>query len=243
MQLTRSALRAPCSRSLAGRSRRAVVVRADASVQDLLARDRKTPKLKEDLTDAAAKPATKSERREVVKTREKRRSDARARTEGVVAAVAPVEVEDPNRPKRCKEAIDKGLELFQQKKFEEAVAMFNLALELPGNGAYRMPGSPREFSCPSDAEEQGALYNMACCYAQMGQAQAALTCLEAVLDSGFEDFKTMRSDPDLAPARGPKFEELMSKYDGPFAMLKKLLPNNGDKQMLVSDTNKPWLLW
>jgi hypothetical protein len=23
--------------------------------------------------------------------------------------------------------------------------MFNLALELPGNGAYRLPGSPREY--------------------------------------------------------------------------------------------------
>ncbi len=39
-------------------------------------------------------------------------------------------------------------------------------------------------SCPSDAEEQAALYNMACCYAQMGQKAAVLTCLEAVLESG-----------------------------------------------------------
>ena len=35
--------------------------------------------------------------------------------------------------------------------------MFNLALELPGNGAYRLPGSPREYLCPSDAEENAAL--------------------------------------------------------------------------------------
>ena len=26
--------------------------------------------------------------------------------------------------------------------------MFNMALELPGNGAYRLAGSVREFSCP-----------------------------------------------------------------------------------------------
>jgi hypothetical protein len=62
--------------------------------------------------------------------------------------------------------------------------MFNLALELPGNGAYRLSGSPREYACPSDAEEHAALYNMACCYAQMGQKAAALTCLESILDSG-----------------------------------------------------------
>jgi hypothetical protein len=53
----------------------------------------------------------------------------------------------------------------------QAIAMFNLALELPGNGAYRMPGSPREYSCPSDAEETAALYNMACCYSALGQTQ------------------------------------------------------------------------
>ena len=49
------------------------------------------------------------------------------------------------RPKSCKQAIDKGLELFQDKKFQEAIDMFNVALELPGNGAYRLAGSVREF--------------------------------------------------------------------------------------------------
>lgn len=29
--------------------------------------------------------------------------------------------------------------------YVQAVSMFNLALELPGNGAYRLPGSPREY--------------------------------------------------------------------------------------------------
>ena len=62
--------------------------------------------------------------------------------------------------------------------------MFNLALELPGNGAYRLPGSPREYSCPSDAEEQAAMYNMACAYCGMGQKEAALTCVEAALEAG-----------------------------------------------------------
>jgi hypothetical protein len=51
-------------------------------------------------------------------------------------------------------------------------------------GAYRMSGSPREYACPSDAEEHAALYNMACCYAQLGQQAAALTCLESILETG-----------------------------------------------------------
>ncbi|KAG2448823.1 hypothetical protein HYH02_006174 [Chlamydomonas schloesseri] len=231
MQLTRFNSRAVGLR--AKPSRQTVVVRADG-VQDLLARDRKQPKLADPelLTDKSSSKSNK----DVLKSKEARRSSGRTRgSEG-----AP---EDPNRPKRCKEAIDKGLELFKQKQYEQAIAMFNLALELPGNGAYRMPGSPREFSCPSDAEEQAALYNMSCAYAQMGQRDACLTCLEAVLESGFEDYKTMRTDPDLAPVRGAAFDELLGRYDSPLAKLKKILPGSKDKQVLVSDTNKPWVLW
>ena len=70
------------------------------------------------------------------------------------------------------------------------------------------PNSP---SCPSDAEEAAALYNMACCYAQMGQRAAAITCLDGLLESGFTDYTTIRSDPDLAPARGPELEALIDK--------------------------------
>lgn len=69
-------------------------------------------------------------------------------------------------------------------------------------------------SCPSDAEESAALYNMACAYAQQGQGASALTCIEAILENGFNDFKTLRTDPDLAPARGPAFDALVGRYDG-----------------------------
>ncbi len=41
--------------------------------------------------------------------------------------------------------MDRGLELFGQQQYQQAIAMFNLALELPGNAAYRLPGSPREY--------------------------------------------------------------------------------------------------
>lgn len=74
--------------------------------------------------------------------------------------------------------------MFNQQQYQAAIDMFNLALELPGNGAYRVSGSPREYSCPSDAEENACLYNMACAYAKLGQTGSALTCLEAVLENG-----------------------------------------------------------
>ncbi len=49
------------------------------------------------------------------------------------------------RPKRCKDAIDAGLALFSAGDYQAAADMFNDALELPGNGAYRLTGSPREY--------------------------------------------------------------------------------------------------
>jgi len=169
----------------------------------------------------------------VVKSRKQRQKD--------MAAAAGIK-DDSNRPKKCKEAIDQGLQLFQEKQYQAAIDMFNLALELPGNGAYRLAGSPREFSCPSEAEENAALYNMACCYAQMSQKASCLTCLEAVLDNNFSDFKTLREDPDLAPVRGTELTLLLLKYDNPV----KGLFGQGKKQGQVeSDPNasKPWILW
>ena len=69
----------------------------------------------------------------------------------------------------------------------------------------------REVSCPSDGEEQAALYNMACSYARLGQREAALTCLEAVLESGYSDTQSLRSDPDLEGLRGRELNELLSR--------------------------------
>ena len=75
----------------------------------------------------------------------------------------------------------------------------------------RMSGSVREYSCPSEGEENAALYNLACCYAALGQKQAALTVLEALLENNFEDAAAIRSDPDLASLRGAELDKLLSK--------------------------------
>ena len=114
-------------------------------------------------------------------------------------------------PRRSREAIDAGLALFQAGEFEQAVDMFQLSLELPGVGFMRMDGSPKEYACASEGEENAALYNMACCYCKMGKPEAALTCLEALLDNGWDDAAAIRGDPDLAPARGPQMEQLLTR--------------------------------
>ena len=55
------------------------------------------------------------------------------------------------------------------------------------------------------------MYNMACSYARLNQQDAALTCIEAVLESGFQDIDALRSDPDLNGLRARQFDELLSR--------------------------------
>ena len=57
------------------------------------------------------------------------------------------------------------------------------ALTPPPSLPHASPLAPL-CSCPSDAEENAALYNMACAYAQMGRKAGALTCIEAILGEG-----------------------------------------------------------
>lgn len=228
-----------------GRRRTACVSASTEGVQDLLARDRRrnaelAPELQTEPAPAPRPEEAQEEGEQEVgapgkgrrsgrfKTRAQRRRDLEAN-----------QAAGGQGPKRCKEAIDAGLAAFQQRQFQAAIDLFNLALELPGNGAYRLPGSPREYLCPSDAEENAALYNMACCYAQMGQADAALTCLEAVLENGFADVATLQSDPDLAPVSGPQLQQLVDKHTGVpakvFGLFKK-------KETIEADPNqnRPW---
>eukprot|EP01026_Neomeris_dumetosa_P066537 TRINITY_DN6449_c1_g1_i2.p1 TRINITY_DN6449_c1_g1~~TRINITY_DN6449_c1_g1_i2.p1 ORF type:complete len:237 (-),score=29.74 TRINITY_DN6449_c1_g1_i2:164-874(-) len=48
------------------------------------------------------------------------------------------------RPKVCKEAIELGLQQFNEGNYNEAIDLFTTSLELPGSGAYRFQGSIRE---------------------------------------------------------------------------------------------------
>jgi len=241
--------------------RLAVTVHASEGVQDLLSRDRKETKLAADLfqddtpkdlvrdqsgSEASSQPST-SGSEGTTKATARGPKSRRQRMQRIAQAADATGGDTPKAkdsgPRRCKEAIDQGLACFGSKQYQEAIDLFNLALELPGNGAYRLPGSPREYSCPSDAEENAALYNLACCYAQLGQRTAALTCLEAVLENGFDDATTIRSDPDLQPVQGSELEGLLNKYTGVGGMIGKLFSQK--EKVIESDDNKnkPWILW
>ena len=93
------------------------------------------------------------------------------------------------------------------------------ALELPGAGVARYASSPREYRCASDGEVQSALYNAACCHAQLGNAAEALEALEGAMENGFDDFDAALADDDLAPAGKGKLEELINKFNNPVGKL------------------------
>ncbi|GAU18743.1 hypothetical protein TSUD_80320 [Trifolium subterraneum] len=72
-------------------------------------------------------------------------------------------------------------------------------------------------SKPEPEEAAVASYNVACCYSKLNQIKAALSSLEEALKSGFEDFKRIRTDPDLANARAsPEFDPLLKRFDESF---------------------------
>lgn len=192
----------------------------------------------------------------------KRRQGGRRADRGA-ASESPAP-ESPSGPRRSKEAIDAGLAAFAAGDPDAAIALFNLALELPGNGAFRLPGRAREYSCPSDSEERAALYNLACCYAAKGGKDlldAAAACLEAACDdAGFDDWDTMLSDPDLKPLGEARLRAIADARRGAGAAVRGLLGalpvlggggggGGGDgegkpAEVKVSDLRgKPWIMW
>uniref|UniRef100_A0A7N0THN8 PDZ domain-containing protein n=1 Tax=Kalanchoe fedtschenkoi TaxID=63787 RepID=A0A7N0THN8_KALFE len=94
-----------------------------------------------------------------------------------------------------------GLVLYKQGKYEEALERFESVLG----------------SKPEPDEASVASYNVACCYSKLNQIQAGLSALEDALKAGYEDFKRIRSDPDLANIRASEdFDPLLKRFDETF---------------------------
>ncbi|CAI9768677.1 unnamed protein product [Fraxinus pennsylvanica] len=78
-----------------------------------------------------------------------------------------------------------------------------------------LPWKDCSFTKPN--ESAVASYNVACCYSKLNQVQAGLSALEDALKGGFEDFKRIRTDPDLAKIRiSEDIEKVMKKFDEAF---------------------------
>lgn len=94
-----------------------------------------------------------------------------------------------------------GLQLYKNGKYEEAREKFESVLG----------------STPTPNEASVASYNVACCYAKLNQLQAGLSALEDALEAGYEDFKRIRTDPDLANLRtSNEFDTLLKRFDESF---------------------------
>lgn len=79
---------------------------------------------------------------------------------------------------------------------------------------------------------------MTCCYCQLGKVDAALLCMEGLLENGYEDFDQIRQDPDLSALKGSqKLEDMLGKSS---SLTAKVMKSLGKKSY---DTNKPWLTW
>ncbi|GIL73426.1 hypothetical protein Vretimale_17583 [Volvox reticuliferus] len=120
-------------------------------------------------------------------------------------------------PETAREAIELGNKFAQAGRWQEALSVYEKALTLPGTGLKRYRDKPRLIS---DGERSAALFNIACCQAQLGDMRSGLVALAGCLELGYDDFAQLRSDPDLDPLRkDERFEGLLKRFERPTGSL------------------------
>ncbi|KAK3252303.1 hypothetical protein CYMTET_38391 [Cymbomonas tetramitiformis] len=169
---------------------------------------------------------------------QKRRTDVKVRARWIVynsdtedSEQAEDAFASSDDPINAAEAIEMGQDLCSEGKYEDAVGKFQQVFTLPGSGAMRYKGTVKEISCASPGEESAALYNLACCYSQMGSMDQALEAVDSCLENGFSDFDSLKQDPDLEAVRKDvRFNAILLKYNN-------LLSNLSGKK---DGSNKQW---
>mmetsp|Transcript_19651 Transcript_19651/g.32250 ORF Transcript_19651/g.32250 Transcript_19651/m.32250 type:complete len:213 (+) Transcript_19651:92-730(+) len=133
-------------------------------------------------------------------------------------------------PSTFREAEVAGLRLMQDGRHEEALKAFQKAMSLPGSRpdilrTANVPGpSPvggskggtegRSVQNLDEFEYQAAHYNVACAHACLGNVSDAVNNLQKAFEYGFDNFATVRADPDLGNLEGTReFDALMKKWD------------------------------
>jgi len=101
-----------------------------------------------------------------------------------------------------------GVDKVRAKKYEDALVIFENVIGL----------EPAKYIGDNFALQTDMFrlchYQMACVYSLMGNADASLESLREAMRAGFDDFKQIRSDPDLARVRETEeFEDLMGRFD------------------------------
>ncbi|KAK8501227.1 hypothetical protein V6N13_026929 [Hibiscus sabdariffa] len=128
------------------------------------------------------------------------------RNSGVISnRVREIQMQNYIRKREQKERRERdlreGLQLYRSGEYEQALEKFESVLG----------------SKPEPEEAAVASYNVACCYSKLNQIQAGLSALEDALQAGFEEFKRIREDPDLANLKiSEQFEPLLKRFDESF---------------------------
>jgi len=133
-------------------------------------------------------------------------------------------------PTTFREAEVLGLRLMQDGRHDDALRAFQQAMKLPGSrpdiirtanvsGPSPVGGSKggtegRKVMNLDEFEYQAAHYNVACAYACVGNVGESVANLKKAFDFGFDNYATVKADPDLSNVHSTKeFEKLMSEYD------------------------------
>lgn len=112
--------------------------------------------------------------------------------------------------RKRREVFDDAMAKFKGGKIEEALIDFE---EVIGMEPKNYVGDNFARVTPIYRVTQ---YNIACCYSALNSVEPGLDALKASLLAGFEDFKKVRSDPNLATLReSPEFKTLIDKFDEP----------------------------
>jgi len=138
--------------------------------------------------------------------------------------------DDTPNPTTFREAEVLGLRLMQEGNFEEALVAFQKGMKLPGSrpdvlrtkslsgpspvgGSYGGTDSQKVMTL-DDFELQAAHYNMACAHARLGNLDEAIANLAKAFENGFDNYSTVRGDPDLDPIKQEAdFAKLMEAYE------------------------------
>jgi thiol-disulfide isomerase/thioredoxin len=111
------------------------------------------------------------------------------------AATSGPATHDPAEIQRYRALGDSGYALLDQKKTDEAVAVFEAQEALIPNA-------------------RGGAINVACAYGRSGDVEKAIEWLGKAADGGFENVDQVRGDEDLASIRSdPRFEEIAKRVE------------------------------
>lgn len=133
-------------------------------------------------------------------------------------------------PTTFREAEILGLTLMQDGDIERALKVFQQGLKLPGShtdiirtktlaGPSPVGGSAggtegKVVQSLDEFEMQAAHYNIACAFARLDKINESCTSLEKAFGFGFDNYATVRADPDLSSVHDtPEFDNLMERFD------------------------------